>query len=581
MALVHEHVAFLYDDDAHLDGSELQTASSGRLGVMGRQVAGKEFLDAYLSHGRWAELVALVRSKPSLASITKLWNSLPKAITDIKQLRIVVHANFHSRFFPTPPSRVLHLPVPLDVRYAWVRQHRGPAAFAMSGVTHTLCTYGVAEALCQMVNTPLETYDTLFCTSKCAVAMVRAVTGNYVDYLKERHGGSPSCRVHLANVPLGVNPDKFRPATPAERIAARRALGVHDDEVMVLCVGRLSYHAKAHPFPVYHGLSQAAQATGKKVHLVFFGWAANEGIAQSFRNGAAVFATGVRVTFVDGTKPDHRFTVWQAADLCTSLSDNFQETFGLTVTEAMASGLPIVAADWDGYRDQVVDGQTGILVPTYMVKDASADATSRLLMEEMNYDQFLGDCNQTVIVDARAAGVAFARLITDENLRRRMGSEARKRVLERFTWAHVVRAYEETWDTQEVERQKHAAFLQGQKKTFASPACFPEIEISFASFPTAMLGDEVLLVVDETGPTRVDQALQMSLTNYSATRRTSDPVIIRAIMTATEQPRTFRDLDELFQKHQVNYQIARATIAWMLKYGLLRLAAPVEKPLDV
>jgi hypothetical protein len=339
---------------------------------------------------------------------------------------------------------------------------------------------------------------------------------------------------------------------------------------MVLCVGRLSFHGKAHPFPVYHGLAQAAQATGKNVHLVFFGWAADENYSRLYREGAKAFAPGVRVTFVDGTKDEYRFTVWHAADMCASLADNFQETFGLVITEAMSSGLPVIASDWDGYRDQVVDGRTGILVPTYMVKDASTDATSRLLMGELSYDQFVAQTNQSVIVDTRAASAAFARLIADAELRRAMGSEARKRVLEQFTWAHVVRAYEETWEAQDVERQKHAAFLLGQKASFATPACFPDLETSFGSFPTDLLAEDDRLVVDETGAARVDPLLQSNLTNYEATRRTTDPAILRAIMTAAQQPRSLAELDELFRQRGIDRPTARATIAWMLKYSLLR-----------
>ena len=572
MAAVHDHVALLYDDDAYVDSTQLRNDPRGRIGVMGRQVAGKEFLDAYLKHGRWAELTALVFNRPSLASVTNLWKTLPATTTAGKRLTVVPHAQFHACFFPTPPSRILHLPVPLEARYAWVRQHRGPAAFALSGVTHTLCTARVSQALCSMVQSPFETYDTLFCTSRCAVAMVQSVTGNYCDFLKDRYGGNPSCRVHLANVPLGVNPDKFRPATAEEREVSRQALDICADEVMVLCVGRLSFHAKAHPFPVYHGLAQAAQSTGKSIHLVFFGWAANEGIAQAFRDGARVFAPGVRVTFVDGTRDEFRFAVWHAADLCASLSDNFQETFGLVITEAMASGLPIIAADWDGYRDQVVDGQTGILVPTYMMKNASKDATSRLLMDETDFDQFLSECNQTVAVDTHAAAAAFTRLVNDEGLRRQMGLAARKRVLERFTWAHVVRAYEDVWDEQEIERQKHAKLVQGQKMTFTSPACFPELETSFGTFPTSIVDDNDRLVVDETGADRLDQLLQLPLTNYAAARRTSDPSIIRTILSGAAQPQTLTELDELFRQHQIDQPAARATMAWMLKYSLLRLA---------
>ena len=32
----------------------------------------------------------------------------------------------------------------------------------------------------------------------------------------------------------------------------------------------------------------------------------------------------------------------------------------------MTAGLACVVSDWDGYRDTVVDGETGIRIPTWM-----------------------------------------------------------------------------------------------------------------------------------------------------------------------------------------------------------------------
>ena len=41
---------------------------------------------------------------------------------------------------------------------------------------------------------------------------------------------------------------------PEHRARAREALGLEPDEVAALFVGRLVYHAKAHPFAMYRGL---------------------------------------------------------------------------------------------------------------------------------------------------------------------------------------------------------------------------------------------------------------------------------------------------------------------------------------
>lgn len=54
------------------------------------------------------------------------------------------------------------------------------------------------------------------------------------------------------------------------------------------------------------------------------------------------------------------------------------ETFGQVVTEAMASGLPVVAPDRGGVRDTVAPDETGYLFPPGDV-DGLVDAASRLV----------------------------------------------------------------------------------------------------------------------------------------------------------------------------------------------------------
>jgi hypothetical protein len=56
--------------------------------------------------------------------------------------------------------------------------------------------------------------------------------------------------------------------------------------------------------------------------------------------------------------------MYRAADLFLSPVDCLTESFGLTLIEAMACGTPQLAADWNGYRDIVSNGDTGFLVPS-------------------------------------------------------------------------------------------------------------------------------------------------------------------------------------------------------------------------
>lgn len=58
-----------------------------------------------------------------------------------------------------------------------------------------------------------------------------------------------------------------------------------------------------------------------------------------------------------------------------------KEGFGLTVLEANAAGVPVVASDVMGLRDSVRDGDTGFLVPAGDVA-AFAERTTRLLADD-------------------------------------------------------------------------------------------------------------------------------------------------------------------------------------------------------
>ena len=60
------------------------------------------------------------------------------------------------------------------------------------------------------------------------------------------------------------------------------------------------------------------------------------------------------------------------------------EGFGLAVAEAMATGLPVVAADVEGVRDLVVPEETGLLVP-FEESTAVAEASAAILSDPARY----------------------------------------------------------------------------------------------------------------------------------------------------------------------------------------------------
>jgi hypothetical protein len=236
------------------------------------------------------------------------------------------------------------------------------------------------------------------------------------------------------------------------------------------------------------------------------------------------------------------------------------------VVEAMARGLPVLGSDWDGYRDLVVDGETGFLVPTRMVRGATARATTRLAFGQVNYDHFLAECMQAVAVDPLAAADALARLVADAELRRRMGAAGRERAVGHFRWERVVRAYEDLWADQE------RAVRAWTPAVRPGPAWYPAPEQSFGGHPSACLTDADHLQAAPDAEALLPPFLRQPLTNVSGERRCRDPEEVVRVLRSAEQARSVGELAADLERAGADPAQARATVAWLLKYGLLRPA---------
>lgn len=557
-----------------LDARREPSADGRPAGLMGRQVAGRSFLGSLLRYGTWTDLAILARHPGAERSLERACRENPSE--RLRRLHLFDEGRLLDDDAGLPPARLIHLPAPLDSRYAWARQSLAPSAFSLSGVTHTLCSAETVQQLCSLVTAPFEPHDALVCTSEAVVRMVRSVTDDYASYLRDRHGGSPAINVRLETIPLGVDVDRFRPPTPEERSSWRSRLGIGDDEVAVLFVGRLSHHAKAHPFPMFRGVELASRATGRRIHLVLSGWAPTHLVLDAFLEAARAFAPGVKVTIVDGMDPDARFGVWHAADLAVSLADNLQETFGLVIVEAMASGLPVVASDWDGYRDLVDPGVTGLLVPTTMVSGATSGSTAKLLFGAIDYDHFLAETSQCVAVEVASSGEAIARLVGDDAYRHSLGAAARRRAVERFSWSRVVPRYESLWKEQEALR----VALERAAKDPRAPACYPPPERSFAGYPTRWAGIDDTEEVAVTGHAARDlpRLLALPLTHHVGETRVTDATLLLAALDRAAPRCRISSLDAVFREKGVDSRRARATVAWMLKYDLIRLCPDAAAP---
>jgi hypothetical protein len=197
-----------------------------------------------------------------------------------------------------------------------------------------------------------------------------------------------------------------------------------------------------------------------------------------------------------------------------------------------------------------------------------------LLLGEVNYDHFLAQTSQCVAVDCAAASRAFVVLFQDPDLRRRMGEAGRRRAVQDFDWRVVIRAYENLWRTQEVERAVAAASAS-QVPRHPGTAAYPAPERSFAGYPTLWLDDDARLAAPPDALGRLTIAAHTPLTNHASRFRVTDLPILSRLLKSAGDERSIAELLAQLTATGTQPIAARATLAWLLKYDLLR---PLEDP---
>lgn len=405
--------------------------------LMGRHAAGAGMLGAMVRHADFDRLVALTLGKGDAeafrAQIAELGATVPaETLGDADFARLA-------------ETGCLMLPGPDLSGFAWRRRRASQAsAFSLFGVTHTIASAGAMDSIADLLVAPVQPWDALVCTSGAVRGAVRLLWQSEGEWLARRTGATRIEGPVLPVIPLGVDTAALAP-DPAARAAWRARLGIAPRDIAILHHGRLSFHAKAHPLPMFLGIARAAAAGvrgGGRVVLILSGWFADETQRRGFIDMARALAPGLLIRLVE--RPETNTTLRAAADIFTLLSDNIQESFGLAPIEAMAAGLPVVASDWDGLRDTVQHGVTGFRIPTLMAAPM-ADLAARHDSGEDSYDRYIAGVAQATAVDVGAAEAAFAALIQDPALRASMAAAARQQAVTRFDWAVVIGQYRALW----------------------------------------------------------------------------------------------------------------------------------------
>jgi glycosyltransferase involved in cell wall biosynthesis len=253
----------------------------------------------------------------------------------------VIHSDFHTLPFLASICRRQGIPLVFTCYGWWFRPKRWQRAFFRQGPTLTL-------------------------------AISEAVKAGFL-------GPTPfmlADRVHTLY--LGIDTDRFRPR-PDLKTSTRQEINLPLDVPVVVLVGRYQ-NVKGHSV-----FLKAARRIALRNPSVCFA-VVGENIFGGRREERLKLAIQAEVRQDSLLKDRVRFLGWSAqvekllAAVDVLVCSSWFESFGMALTEAMASGIPVVSTNRGGPAETVIDGKTGYLTPPGR-DDLIAERTLRLLAD--------------------------------------------------------------------------------------------------------------------------------------------------------------------------------------------------------
>ena len=279
--------------------------------------------------------------------------------------------------------------------------------------------------------------------------------------------------------------------------------------------------------------------------------------------------------FIDGLNQKNKNLILSSSDIFISLTDNFQETFGLTPLEGMAAGLPVVVTDWNGYRDTVRNNLDGFTIPTISLESGQSDDLSYYYHSNItNYDQYISYASQRVSVDIKKCIQKIRELIENDELREKMSINGKARVKENYSWKVILDSYSNLKDHLNDKRN----FSDSSKNTFNYIKAFDPNNL-FKSYPSFTLSENHMISYNNkellkedhylfsSKSIRISQDMNNLDTNYLKLDANINIVnsILKILIDNDSQIKTLYNLLD-FSKRDIN-----KTVIMMLKFDIIDL----------
>jgi len=359
---------------------------------------------------------------------------------------------------------------------------------------------------------------------------------------------------------------------PLDREVCREKYRIKNDDFVLLWMGRISAYDKSDLFPLLHTLKRLKERNTQKVKFVIAG-------KDNDTNPHLPYLLKLckdlqiedSVQTILNFDPKCRNEIYNLADVFISPIDNFQETFGLTPIEAMCAGIPQIVSDWNGYKDTVLDGETGFRIPTYRYPCSDDIFKSFMLPSDSEYRSRVQHymMSQTTIVDNEYIERSIQRLIDNSSLMHTM-SENSIKYAKKFSWSAIMKTYNQLWNELADIAQSSS---QNEENRFCDFHTLNYDKI-FASYPTSVLSGDVALEITAQGIDYATNGMKMPL-HYTFEKKllhyNLQNELLRTLCFETPKCLLLSDIHKILFKSYKNKHVVDRCVMSLIKQGMLKI----------
>lgn len=254
----------------------------------------------------------------------------------------------------------------------------------------------VTKGYFQRSSKKIVEYLTKFYCDKTATELIVPTKKTY-DLFKQKYKYDRN--VHI--VPTGIEVERFyqEQFKKSELDGLRKKLGIKETDPVILFVGRLGDEKSVNVLIEAH---ISITRTNPNTKLLIVGTGPD---LEKYQELARKYGVSKDVIFAGRVDWNEVPKYYQLASVFATASKT--ETQGLTVIEAMAGSVPVVAYDDDAFREVVVDGLNGHLFQT---KKEYKDAVRDIINHPDTYEQM---CRQARITADQHSSKYFAQQVLD------------------------------------------------------------------------------------------------------------------------------------------------------------------------